>query len=417
MKFTLPKGMRDIAPEEMAKREYVYAKIKDVLVSYGFSLVEPSALENMETLIAKSGPAIEQEIYSFEDKSKRKIGMRFDLTVGMARMVANAEMPKPIRLACISNMWRYDNPQYARYRSFWQWDAEIYGCSEAAADAEIIAMVSDILSSFGLEFEIRVSNRKLVEGILLGMGVAKKSLLEVLRVIDKIAKVSESEALDELVKYVAGKEQAQEILRLCKGSTLEKIRQPSPKNELAAEGLAELETLFELLKSYKKTVRLDLSTVRGIDYYTGIVYEAWIKGEEGVGAVAGGGRYDDLLGIYGKEMPATGIAIGIERLLLSLEKCRLLPEAPKQKFFLACATPDVFYQALEVLRRAREIGLPIVMDINKRSLSKQFEYANKLGVQFVLVVGKKELASRTLRMRNMKTGEEKDVTLEELKNL
>jgi histidyl-tRNA synthetase len=317
-------------------------------------------------------------------------------------------------------MWRYDNPQYARYRSFFQWDAEIYGCSEAEADAEIIALTVDILENVGLDFEIRISNRKLIEGFLLGLGIEKKSLLDVLRVIDKKSKVAEKELSNEFKKYGLTNGKVKKILQFCSITSLEKVKALLPKNDLANEGFIELENLFALLKAYKKSnkCRLDLSIVRGIDYYTGIVYEAWIKGESDIGAVAGGGRYDDLLGLYGKPMPATGIAGGIERLLLSLEKANVLPEiASVPKFFLAYATPDVFNDALEVLRKTRETGLSIAMDLNKRDLRKQFEYANKIGVQFVLIVGKKELAAGKLRLRDMKSGDEKEIDLEELKSL
>ncbi len=427
MKFTLPKGMKDIEPEEMAKREYVYAKIKEALARYGFRLVEPSSLENLETLTAKSGPTLENEIYAFEDKSKRKIGLRFDLTVGMARMVAGGNFPKPIRLACISNMWRYDNPQYARYRSFFQWDAEIYGCAGQEADAEIIALTTDILESLGLDFEIRISDRKLVEGFVLGLGVDKKNLMGVLRVIDKKTKISEKELSEEFEKYGLNKEKINKILEFCK-SDMKGLSKYSSKNEMAKQGYEELKNLFSMLDAYKKSkkCRIDLSIVRGIDYYTGIVYEAWVKSEseqkdaEGVqslGAIAGGGRYDNLLGIYGKDMPATGIAGGIERLLLSLEKNNLLPRQNGQEFFLAYAAPDVFNAATGIMNTMRAKGLSVIMDINKRDLRKQFEYANKINARYVIVVGKKELETGKLRLRDMKTGEEKEVGLEELKSL
>ena len=174
MKFQTPRGMRDIGPVDFARLDYVCQKIKDILLNYGFQFVAPTALEGFETLAAKSGQEIEKELYVFKDKSGRKIGLRFDLTVGLARMVANSNYPRPTRLACISNMWRYDRPQFARYREFWQWDIEIFGCSGAEADAEIIAVICDILDAFGLDYEIRISNRKLVEGLLLGFGVKKK---------------------------------------------------------------------------------------------------------------------------------------------------------------------------------------------------------------------------------------------------
>lgn len=414
-KFTLPKGMKDIEPEEMAKREYVCARIKDVLLRYGFRLAEPSALENLETLTAKSGPALENEIYAFEDKSKRRLGLRFDLTVGMARMVANSEFPKPVRLACISNMWRYDNPQYARYRSFWQWDAEIYGCSEAAADAEIISLMCGILSSFNLDFEIRISNRKLVEGFLMGMGVDKNSLMGVLRVIDKKAKISEKEMEKEFVKYGMKKEQIRNVLQFCGLTSLAKINTVLPKNQLAQEGLKELEDLFDTLGAYgiQEKCRIDLSIVRGIDYYTGVVYEAWVKGENDIGAVAGGGRYDDLLGLYGRPMAATGVAGGIERLLLSLDKT--LKEIPSKKtLFVAYATVDMFSEALKITQTARKKGITTIIDTSRRSLGKQMEYADKSGVDFTLVIGPKEVKERRAKLRDMKTGEEKEISLDKI---
>ena len=419
MKFTLPKGMRDISAEEMSRREYVFAKIKDVLVRYGFRLVEPSALENLETLTAKSGPDLEKEIYAFEDKSKRKIGLRFDLTVGMARMIANSDAPKPVRLACISNMWRYDNPQFSRYRSFFQWDAEIYGSAEPEADAEIIALTVDILDSLCLDFEIRISNRKLIEGFLLGIGIDKKSLMDALRVIDKKSKLTEKELSQEFKKYGLSAEQIKKVMQFCSINSLDKIKAALPTNALAQQGCSELENLFSALNTYKQAnkCRLDLGIVRGIDYYTGIVYEAWVKGEEDIGAVAGGGRYDDLLGLYGKPMPATGIAGGVERLLLSLEKAKVLPEISGQKFFLAYATPDVFNDAVKIINQARAAGMSIIMDINKRDLRKQLEYANKINAQFVLIVGRKELAAGKLKLRDMKSGEEREVTLEELSKM
>ncbi|MBI2971330.1 MAG: histidine--tRNA ligase [Candidatus Aenigmarchaeota archaeon] len=421
MKFTLPKGMKDIAPDEMAKREYVVARLKDALRRFGFQLVEPSALENLETLTAKSGPDLEKEIYAFEDKAKRKIGLRFDLTVGMARYVASTDAPKPLRLACISNMWRYDNPQYARYRSFWQWDAEVYGCAGAEADAEIIALMIEAFKGLGLDAQIRINNRKLIEGFVLGIGIDKKRLAAVLRVIDKTAKLSKQQLIKEFAKCDVGKKQADAILTLCKGgATLESVKATMPKNELAQEGYKELEQLFALLGTYKIADRctLDLSIVRGIDYYTGTVYEAWVDGK--TGAVAGGGRYDDLLSIYGKPMPATGVAGGIERLLITLEAKKLLPATiAADQYFVAYATGDMFADAVNVVQALRKRCLPAIMDLSRRDLRKQMEYANKLNVRNVIIVGKKELEQGKLKLKDMASGSEREIriNLEELQAL
>ena len=229
-KFTVPKGMKDIEPQEMQKREAMYAKIKSIFALYGFQLIEPSQIENLETLTAKSGPELEKEIYAFRDKAGRKIALRFDLTVGLARFVANSHEPKPLRLACLSNMWRYDNPQYARYRSFWQWDAEIFGSAGIEADAEIIALTNDILFALDLNFVIRINNRKLVEGFLLGIGVSKKNLIEAMRVLDKRTKLPAVKFSSALKKYNVD---AKKVDEFCKSDVynMDKLT----KNELAKE--------------------------------------------------------------------------------------------------------------------------------------------------------------------------------------
>ncbi|MHC1587230.1 MAG: ATP phosphoribosyltransferase regulatory subunit, partial [Candidatus Syntropharchaeia archaeon] len=192
--------MRDIPPEEMEKREWLLEKIKKVLKSYGFSLVEPSAIESIETLTAKCGEGVKEEIYWFKDKGGREVGLRFDLTVGLTRMAASMKgIPEPIRLACISNAWRYDEPQYGRYRCFWQWDAEIYGSEKIEADAEIILLTADVMDGVGMrDFIIRISDRKLMESFLRSIGVEK--VLEVMRIIDKLKKIGKEGVRKELVK-------------------------------------------------------------------------------------------------------------------------------------------------------------------------------------------------------------------------
>ena len=403
-KFTVPKGMKDIEAQEMQEREAIYAKIKQIFASRGFRLVEPSQLENMDTLTAKSGVDIEKEIYAFRDKGGRKIGLRFDLTVGMARMVANSNEPKPIRLACISNMWRYDNPQYARYRSFWQWDAEIYGAVGAEADAEIIALTSDILHSFGLDFIIKINNRKLVEGFLLGIGVKKKDVVNAMRILDKRTKLSANEFRSELKKFSVD---AAKVDEFCK-SDIKKLEKFAT-NELAKSGLGELRELFALLEAYSINYEFDPSIVRGIDYYTSIVYEAWIRGEGKLGAVAGGGRYDDLLVLYGNPMPACGIAGGIERLMLSLKE---KPAIDKGTVFVAYVN-DVKY-AIDIVEKLRKLGISALYDVSKRDLRKQMEYANKINATIAVIVGPKEAAEGKVKVREMQSGKESELDTSEL---
>jgi histidyl-tRNA synthetase len=438
MKFQPPRGMKDIDEEEMSRREYVYDKIRSTLKRYGFRFIEPSALENFETLAAKAGPGIENEIYSFKDKSDRKIALRFDLTVGTARMIASSARTKPIKVACISNMWRYDRPQYARYRSFWQWNVEIFGVSGVEADAEIISAACDIMAAFELDYEMRISNRKLVEGFLIDFGVKEKNLLGVMRVIDKISKISQKELIAELKKYGVKKDSAEKILGLCKkrggAELLDKLE--IPDNKLAKEGFSEIKELFKCLNAYGTHCILDLSIVRGIDYYTGIVYEVWVKDDSqkvhdettnrrtkgasserssvSGGAVAGGGRYDNLMKIYGNDMPATGIAGGIERLLLSLEKKEIVKEnIPK---ILVAYTNDALYEkAIAVLKKIRK-SASADTDLLKRTLRKQMDYANAKKIPYVVIIGQQELEKNCVKLRMMQSGEEKEISLDDLES-
>lgn len=401
--------MRDIGPIDFANLDYVCERIKKILKSYGFQFISPTALENFDTLAAKSGQDIESEIYSFKDKSGRKIGLRFDLTVGIARMVANSNFPRPVKLACIANMWRYDRPQFARYREFWQWDVEILGCSGIEADAEIIAVICDILDSFGLKYEMKISNRKLIEGVLLSSGVKQKDMLSVLRLIDKSSKITEKEFVDGLKKYTKS---ANKILRLINMDKVD-IEAIRTENELSKTGKEELLGLLTTLKAFGKADRcsVDLSVVRGIDYYSGLVYEAWIKGDEKLGAVAGGGRYDYLLKLYGKDMPATGVAGGLERLLLSLKD---LPIGKTPKVLVIYVNEQVFERAVEITQELRK-SVSASIDLSRRSLSKQLDYANKLGVEKAVIIGPKELEAKKAKVRDMKTGKEQEVGLDKLK--
>ena len=282
--FTLPRGIRDIEPDEMAKRNWVYERIREMFRRYAFQEMEPATLEELRTLEAKSGPAIKDEIYWFNDKAGRSIGLRFDLTVGMARMVAGrSDLPEPIKLACIGGNWRYDEPQFGRYRYFTQWDAEIFGSDDPTADAEAVALSMDILSNVGLkEFEVRISNRKVIQGFVESLGLKSQEKIEaVFRTVDKSRKISaeavktelrsaglESNVTDSLVEFISIQDKP--------ASVLEKISEVQTRSEEAKLGYRQLVLLADALQGLGKLDRclFDMSVVRGIGYYDGIVFEA-----------------------------------------------------------------------------------------------------------------------------------------------
>ena len=424
--FTLPRGIRDIEPDEMAKRNWVYDRIRDVFRRYAFQEMEPATLEELRTLEAKSGPAIKDEIYWFNDKAGRSIGLRFDLTVGMARMVAGrSDLPEPTKLASIGGNWRYDEPQFGRYRYFTQWDAEIFGSDDPTADAEVIALSMDILDNVGLkEFEVRISNRRIIQGFVESLGLKTQEKKEaIFRIVDKSRKITneaiatelraegvESAVADSLIEFTS--------IRGSPAKVLGNLSELQTKGEKAALGYRQLAELADALQGFNKLNRcfFDMSVVRGIGYYDGIVFEAFDKGGEDVGAILGGGRYDGLCAIYGKRnIPATGVAGGIERLLISLERAAVFPKLTQVgTVFVAAVNDEVRQRAFGIADKLRTLRIPSDVDVKRRSLAKQLEYADSLGIPYALIVGPQEIESGRFKLRNMKKRTEESLTLDEI---
>ena len=424
--FTLPRGIRDTDSVEMNRRLWLYGKIRDVVRRYGFQMVEPATIENLNTLEAKSGPAIRNEIYWFKDKGGRNLGLRFDLTVGIARMIANrSDLPEPIKFATIGGNWRYDEPQFGRYRYFTQWDVEIFGSESPLADAEVICVGADILSSVGLkDCIIRISNRKLTEAYLKQLGIRSgKRLDQCLRIIDKLRKANREQLEKEFQAAKIGKEAVKGIFSFISlngppASVLAKLESFTFSEENAKKGLEELKILADALASLGRLgiCVYDLSIVRGIGYYDGIVFEAFDKGGEDVGSIFGGGRYDRLCRIYGKrDIPATGVAGGIERLMISLERDNLFPKSPMgAKVFIATVQEGLKQEATKLAQKLRDNGIATEVDLKTRPLGKQLEYANAAKIPFLIVLGPQELQTQTVKVKEMATRNEMPVPLDAL---
>jgi len=419
--------MKDIEPVEMERRIWVQDRILDVLRRYGFKIVEPTPIENLETLEAKCGPDIRSEIYWFKDKAGRNLGLRFDLTVGMTRMVANRfDLPEPIKICAVAGMWRYDEPQFARYRFFHQWDAEIYGSAEPEADADAICVGMDVLENVGLrEYEVRINNRKLVEGFLRRIGITQLDQVEsVIRVVDKLRKIPRSAFLGELRKTGLEGSTLQRVLDFVEVSgepdeVLSRLKEFLGGDEdQAMRGYDELVRLFDVLEGFGRVRRciLDMSTVRGIGYYDGIVFEAFDKGSEDIGAVFGGGRYDKLSQIYGKrDIPATGVAGGIERLMISLERSSAMPGLPSvPRVFVAAVNETSRRKVWDIVQRLRDKGYSVDFDLRKRSLRGQMEYADSVKIPFVVIVGPKEIARGVVKVRDTARRSEVEVEVERI---
>jgi histidyl-tRNA synthetase len=392
-------------------------------------MVEPTTIENLRTLEAKSGPAIRKEIYWFKDKSGRSLGLRFDQTVGLARMIANRyDLPEPVKYATIGGNWRYDEPQFGRYRYFTQWDIEIFGSESPVADAEVICVGADILSNVGLkDFVVKISNRRLSESYLKQLGIRPGTQLEqALRIIDKIRK-STKEALRKEFKAVKIKDTTIDdvfsfiSLNGSPSRVIESLKALNFSEEAAKKGLEELVILADALAGFGRLplCLYDLSIVRGIGYYDGIVFEAFDRDGEDIGSIFGGGRYDKLCKIYGKrDIPATGVAGGIERLMISLERANLFPKMRQTaKVFLATVQEEIRPEALKIAQSLRDRGIATETDLKGRNLSKQLEYANSVSIPYVIVLGQQELKSQSVKIKSMASRTETETSLADLADL
>ncbi|MFH0956371.1 MAG: histidine--tRNA ligase [Candidatus Aenigmatarchaeota archaeon] len=404
--FQPPRGTRDFLPQEMAGRRKAFEKIRKVFDAYGYGEVSTPAFEDFELLSKKSGPDIENEIYAFEDKAKRKLGLRFDPTVPICRIVAsNPSLPKPIKFCYITNMWRYDRPGAGRWREFWQSGVELIGPSGPEADAEMLAIVSDSLKALGLkDFYFRISSRKVVDSFVQKVGIPAEKIPDVFRCIDKLEKIGEKAVLTEMSARGIDEDKAERLMKL--------VSSGSAKGPEADE-LSQIKKVARAMGA--KDVRIDLSVVRGIDYYTGFVFETMVKGSENLGSVASGGRYDKLIGIYsGNDVPATGYGMGIDRLMeiMKAEKAGGMVEAPPAvKAFVVCVNDAVKGHALTLTQALRAAGISSETELMGRGLRKQLEYAGKKAAPYVVIVGPREVKEKKFTLRDMKSGKESKLSL------
>jgi histidyl-tRNA synthetase len=412
--FQTPKGTRDWLPDEAERWQTVIDTVKKAFEKYGFRPMETPAFESFELLAAKGGigEAVKDEIYYFKDKGGRELGLRFDLTVPLARVLANnANLPKPFKRYQIGKVWRYDNPQAGRFREFWQADVDTIGSSNMLADVECVAAVCEALEQLGFkEIKVRLNNRQLLQALFLKAGVKEKDLVEAFRSVDKMDKIGADGVKRELDGKGIAWKGIEEIIKL-RGGVLEKIEDKYG----AVEGLAELKEFLKYAKllGIDKYLEIDLSLVRGLEYYTGPVFEVMI-GDAKL-SCGGGGRYDKLIKIFGgPDLPATGISIGLNRVVGLMEESGMFKTDLSKKVFVASVNDFVRADAAKICQKLRKDGVIAETDLADRKLSRQMEYAAALGFAYVIIVGPKELAEKKVRLRDMKTGKEKDVPVDKV---
>ena len=423
--FQTPRGTRDFLPGEMIRRVFVLDTVRKVFEAYGFDPLETPAFEDWELLAKKGGGGdeIRNEIYYFKDKSDRELGLRFDLTVPMARVVAgNPQLQKPFRRYQIGRVWRYDRPQAGRYREFWQADVDIVGAESVDADLECIAVMVSVLKKLGFgKFAVRLNSRKILNGIIEFIDIQKKQVPAVFRALDKLEKIGEKGVLKEMAASGVDRRKAGKLLELIKkrgkpGDILEKEMNAIGSNDTARLGLEELKRMVEIGNVYgiSDRIEIDFSLVRGLDYYTGPIFEISIETKKNVGSVAGGGRYDNLIELYGgRWTPATGISLGVERIceIMEAEKMFKLP-GTKTLVFVVCISDDLKSEALKIAQKLREDGVPTQTELMGRNMKKQMEYINSSKIPFALFVGEKEVKSNRFTLRNMVNGEQRTMNID-----
>ncbi|HXV46498.1 MAG TPA: histidine--tRNA ligase [Nitrososphaera sp.] len=408
MKLELPRGMRDLEADEFANISYVRDRFLETARLFNFQLTEPSPLELLSTLEAKSGAAISNEIYSFKDKGERDVALRFDLTIGLTRYVASRrDLKMPTKLATFAGVWRYDEPQAGRYRYFHQWDVEVYGPFSQESDAEVIEFVSMFFKKLGLKVAIEVNDRQLVDQyIRTKLGISgEEAVLEMFRAVDKVPKKGAQAVLAEYKDRIETAK-LQALIELSKiNGTVEEVAGKADVKGL--ESWQKLANLMDSLRSRKvEEARINLGIVRGLDYYSGVVFEAFDSSSDS-GALVGGGRYDRLTEAFGrKDIGATGVAGGVERIVMALQRHGILRQSAGTLVYVAYASEDVRRKAIEIVSALRAAGIAADYDILGRVLRKQLDDASNKGSEFAVIVAPEEIRAGQVIVRSMKEGKE-----------
>lgn len=412
--FQTVRGMRDFLAKEAAAMKYVEALTRELARLYGFQEIITPIVESYELLAAKSGEEIRQRMYMFEDMGGRKIALRAEFTPSISRLMASTlrNEPKPLRLYCFGSLYRYDEPQFGRYREFWQSNYELFGTSRPEADVEILALSNDLFRRIGLRnFRFKIGHVGIVRGILTAEGLKEQSQNRIMQLLDKkqwddaltVAKESKvsEKCLDTLRKlFEIGGEDPERVLN--------EIGQTVKNYEKAVTATENLKEILILLQ--KGGIELDMtveaSFARGIEYYTGIIYEVTVP-ELDV-SIAGGGRYDRLIELFGGEpTPAVGIAHGIDRIALAMEKQQVQPKTTLDKrVMIVSIGEEPRGEALKIASMLRNAGVLVELEVMGRTVTRALQDANRKAITHAIIIGPKEMEKREVTIRNLQKREQ-----------
>jgi len=448
MKLNTPKGTRDFSPAEMVRRNYIFDTVKTVFKKYGYQPIETPAMENSETLMGKYGEEGDRLIFKilnsgdFLKKADEKLleskdskvasqisekALRYDLTVPFARYVVQNrnEITFPFKRYQIQPVWRADRPQKGRYREFYQCDIDVIGSNSLLNEVEMVQVTDEVFSSLNIPVTVKINNRKLLAAIAEVIG-ALDAFIDITVALDKLDKIGEEKVVNELKERGISDDCVEKLLPLLRfqGNTAEKLdflKTYLGENETGQKGIAEVSEVLETaqkLISNKTVLELDLTLARGLNYYTGAIFEVRSNIEGTLSSsISGGGRYDDLTGIFGmKDVSGVGISFGADRIYDVLQEANLFPEFTSdstQVFFVNFGKEESDY-CLGLVKQLREAGINTELYPDSAKMKKQMTYANNNAIQFVAMVGTDEIESGKIGVKNMTTGEQSSLSISEL---
>ena len=445
-KPSIPKGTRDFSPMEMAKRNYIFDTIKQVYQLYGFQQIETPAMETLGTLMGKYGEEGDKLLFkvlnsgdylnkvSDEELQERNAlhlaaklcekGLRYDLTVPFARYVVmhREELQLPFKRYQMQPVWRADRPQKGRYREFWQFDGDIVGSDSLLNEVELMQIVDTVFSRFGVRVQIKINNRKILTGIAEVIGAAEK-IVDITVAIDKLDKIGLDNVNQELREDGLSEEQIEKLQPIIslEGTNDEKlntIAEVLTSSEIGLKGVEETRFILDTLKTLglKNEIQLDLTLARGLNYYTGAIFEVKALDVQ-IGSITGGGRYDNLTGIFGMPgISGVGISFGVDRIFDVLNALDCYPKDAvngTQLLFINFGEKETAY-CLPFVTKAREAGIRTEIFPDSSKMKKQMSYANAKQIPFVALAGENEMVAGKLTLKNMESGEQQLVSIEEL---
>jgi len=416
------KGFRDYPPALMIPRERMLETARRVFRSYGFAPIDTPALEYAEILTGKGGEESDRLIYQFKDHGGREVALRFDLTVPFARFAAQhiGQIGTPFKRYHMGPVWRGENTAHGRYREFWQCDFDLIGTTSNAADIEIALVIHDLMTALGFErFSIRINNRLVLNGLLESLGLADRAV-PLLRALDKLPKIGAEKVREEMQKTArVSDEQSTQVLALAQiqgdnDTILDRLQTDYGNNHRTADGIDRLRELLRVAHEVgipAERLSIDLAICRGLDYYTGTIYETFLLDKPDIGSVCSGGRYDNLASLYSKQqLPGVGASLGLDRLLAAMEELGLLSQANTPAPVLVVQfEPSRLGAYQNLARRLRAVGIGTEVFPEPKKIGAQLQYAERRGFKIALIAGSDEFAQGRWKIKHLATREETTV--------